>query len=174
MPRDELPWNNQLLTAVLVLSCACSISDVGLVPPRDGGSPTTGATPACYTGTVDRANWPVAASANACTMVCGPDALGTRTCSQTDLASCQAMGGCVCLLSPCATCTACVLSPLPDCYAPSNAASPPACAATVKNGTPCTPACAKTLCIEADGQTGCICNALGKYACAAWGGGTWK
>jgi hypothetical protein len=30
------------------------------------------------------------------------------------------------------------------------------------------------VCLEADGKTGCVCNAQGKYACAAWGETTWN
>lgn len=153
---------------------ACSISQTGLAPVQDAAVVASDATLGCYIGTVDRANWPVAATFNTCSMPCGPDNLGSRTCNQIDLASCQALGGCVCLISPCTQCTDCKLGDLPTCYAPTNPASPAACAASVKNGAACSPPCAKTLCLQADGKTGCVCNGAGQYACAAWGGGIWK
>ncbi len=61
-----------------------------------------------------------------------------------------------------------------DCYLPTNTASVPACGKEVTQGGACGPACGKTLCLEADGKTGCLCNAQGKYACATWGETTWE
>jgi len=154
---------------------ACSVSDAGLGPTHDGGSDGIVGPTICMTGTIDRANWPAAAGETSCTRSCGPDDLGVRTCGQTDVATCQReSASCVCLVSPCAKCADCAFLVLPSCYVPTNAAAPPTCPASVINGGDCSPVCGKTLCIEADGKTGCVCNAQGKYACALWSGGNWK
>lgn len=154
---------------------ACSMSDAGLGPGRDGGSDGVVGPTICMAGTIDRANWPVAAGEASCSKPCGPDDLGVRTCGQTDVSTCQKESpACVCLASPCARCADCVFLVLPACYVPSNAASPPTCPASVANGGACSPACGKTVCIEADGKTGCVCNAKGQYACALWSAGNWK
>jgi hypothetical protein len=153
---------------------ACSTSDVGLGGPSDSGVGQTGSVTTCLVGTIDRANWPAAADYSSCTMTCGPDDLGSRTCSQTDLSTCRSKNGCVCLSSPCVTCTDCAFSALPDCYVPLDADLGLPCAPTVAKGEPCSPACGRSLCIEADGTTGCVCNAQGKFACAEWGTDTWQ
>jgi hypothetical protein len=163
-----------LAVAGLLGAFSCSVSDTGLGAARDGGSGGVSGTAWCYTGTIDRANWPAGATSTSCSKSCGPDDLGIRTCSQTDLASCQATSGCVCVASPCVRCADCAFLGLPDCYAPTNAASPGNCAASVGDGGDCSPACGKLLCIQADGKTGCVCNARGKYACALWSGAAWK
>jgi hypothetical protein len=168
-------WSGLLAVVALLGTSSCAVSDTGLGAPRDGGSGGGSGTAICYTGTVDRANWPAGATSTSCSKPCGPDNLGIRTCSQADLASCQATSGCVCVASPCTKCADCAfLAALPACYAPSNAASPLTCATSVTAGGDCSPACGKSLCIQGDGKTGCVCNAQGKYACALWGGGTWK
>ena len=154
---------------------SCSTNKAGLGGDGDSGVAGSSGIPYCFAGTIDRANWPVAATSASCIKPCGPDDLGLRSCSQSDLGTCQAMSGCVCLSTPCVTCAACAfLSSLPDCYVQSNAASAPTCAASVENGGPCSPACGKSLCLHADGKTGCVCNAKGKYACADWNGTTWN
>jgi len=153
---------------------SCSVSDTGLGLAPDASTGTPSATQVCYLGTIDRANWPTGSPGTSCSKPCGPDDLGVRTCSQTDLASCQAAAGCVCLAAPCTKCADCALLATPDCYVPSNPGAPSTCGTAVTNGGGCTPSCGKTLCIQADGKTGCVCNAHGKYACAPWGGTTWK
>jgi hypothetical protein len=165
-----------LVAAVIAWVCgfSCTTSDVGLGGDGDAGVGRPGATPTCLTGTIDGANWPTAADYSSCSKVCGPDDLGTRICSQEDISTCRRASGCVCLSSPCVTCDACELKTLPSCYEPLEVDSPPPCAATVVNEGACSPACGRSLCIEADGKTGCVCNAQGKYACATWGDGTWK
>lgn len=176
---EEWTWDSARTTAAAFVSAllwlgvpTCSTSGTGLGPAQDGGA--GGGTLPCYVGTVNQADWPAAAAYTSCAMSCGPDALGTRTCSQSNLTSCLALPGCVCLASPCAQCTTCAFANLPNCYLPASTASPPTCPATVANGVGCSPACARTLCIEADGITGCVCNARGEYACAPWGGSTWE
>jgi hypothetical protein len=153
---------------------SCSASDVGLGGPGDAGTGRPGSVPTCLVGTIDRANWPAAADYTSCTMICGPDDLGSRTCSQTDLSTCGSQSGCVCRSSPCVACADCEFAALPDCYVPVDAELALPCAPTVAKGELCSPACGRSLCIEADGKTGCVCNAQGKYACAHWGGETWK
>lgn len=152
------------------------MSDTGLGPSHDGGTGDgTGTTVWCYAGTIDRANWPVGSTTASCSMACGPDDLGIRACTQTDVATCQKESTrCVCLVSPCAKCADCALLSLSACYIPTNVASPPACDASVVNGGTCSTPCGKSLCIEADGETGCVCNGQGRYACAPWGGSNWK
>lgn len=162
------------VVAGLVGVCSCSVSDTGLGLSPDASTGTPSATPVCYMGTIDRANWPAGASNTSCSKACGPDDLGIRVCSQTDLASCQATVGCVCVSAPCTKCANCALLTLPDCYTPTNAATPADCATSVRNGGDCTEACGKVLCIQGDGKTGCVCNAQGKYACAPWEGTAWK
>jgi hypothetical protein len=175
MPTYRRFWSVLVVAASLIGTFSCGVSDSGLGPSRDGGSGGASGTAICYTGTIERANWPAGATSTSCTKSCGPDDLGFRTCSQTDLASCQATSGCACVASPCVKCAACVFAvALTDCYLPSNVASPRTCAATVTDGGDCSPACGKSLCIQADGKTGCVCNAHGKYACASWGTTTWK
>ncbi len=160
--------------AVLAGIVSCSVSNTGLGVVLDGATDGKSGIPICYQGTIDRANWPSGAGSTSCTKRCGPDDLGLRTCSQSDLATCQSSAGCVCLAAPCTKCADCALLAIPDCYVPTNAASPRTCDPSVTNGGDCSPACGKSLCIEADGKTGCVCNAHGKYACALWGGNTWK
>jgi len=160
--------------AALTGVCGCSVSDTGLGLSPDASTGEPSGTPVCFLGTVDRANWPAGATGTTCSKACGPDDLGIRTCSQTDLVSCQATTGCVCLSAPCTKCADCALLALPDCYMPSNAASARTCATSVISGGDCTPACGKSLCIQGDGKTGCVCNERGKYACAPWSGTTWK
>jgi hypothetical protein len=133
-----------------------------------------GSVATCLVGTIDRANWPAAADYASCTMSCGPDDLGRRTCSQMDLSTCRSKSGCVCLSSPCVTCADCEIEALPDCYIPLDAELGLPCATTVAKGEICSPACGRSLCIEADGKTGCVCNAQGQYACADWADGTWR
>jgi hypothetical protein len=158
----------------LTSASSCTTSDVGLGGNGDSGVGRPGSTPTCMSGTIDGANWPAAADYSSCTKVCGPDDLGARICSQVDIATCRRSSACVCLSSPCVTCEACEFKTLPGCYEPLDVESPLPCAATVINGGSCLPACGRSLCIEADGRTGCVCNAEGKYACATWGDGTWK
>jgi hypothetical protein len=172
MPRYI--WNAVVVVAGFVGVCSCSVSDTGLGLSPDASTGTPSATPVCYLGTIDRANWPAGATNASCSKSCGPDDLGIRVCSQIDLASCQATAGCVCVSAPCTKCANCALLALPDCYVPTNAASPENCATSVKNGGDCTQTCGKVVCIQGDGKTGCVCNAQGKYACAPWEGTTWK
>ncbi len=154
-----------------LLGAGCGIDDRGLGPAQDAA--VTG--PAiCAAGLIDKANWPAGFSPTSCNEPCGPDLLGARTCAQTDLATCGASSGCVCLASPCVRCADCAFLPLPDCYVPINAGAAAACAASVSDGSPCGTACDRRLCLEADGKTGCVCNAHGRYACATWGGTSWK
>ena len=155
-----------------LLFCGCSVSDAGLGPTSDAGLSSGAAI--CPAGLTDRANWPANTTYTSCTKTCGPDDLGIRSCSQTDRSSCQATGGCVCLESPCVTCARCSFLTISECYVPTNAASVEACAIGVATGVACSPACGKKLCLEADGKTGCVCNAQGQYACATWGETTWK
>ncbi len=156
------------------LAGACTMSDIGLGPAPDAG-PTGGSTATCPMGLTDKADWPAGTTFTSCTKPCGPDSIGTRSCSQGEKEPCQAASGCVCLDAPCVTCGTCAFWPaLPDCYVPTNAASAQACAKGVTQGGVCAPACGRQLCLEADGKTGCVCNAQGKYACATWGDTTWK
>ncbi|HEX7509573.1 MAG TPA: hypothetical protein VF550_22575 [Polyangia bacterium] len=155
------------------LASACSVSETGLGPMPDAGS---GGTAICPAGLTDHANWPAGTANPSCTKPCGPDDTGLRSCSQTDKASCQAAGGCVCLETPCVSCANCAFrTGVPaDCYAPTNAASAPACAKEVTQGGACSSACSRQLCLGGDGKTGCVCNAQGKFACATWGDSSWK
>ena len=156
--------------AMAALVSACTISDTGLGPTRDAGS-TVGV---CPKGLTDKANWPAKTTLTSCTKPCGPDELGVRSCGQTDKTTCQTTSGCVCLEAPCVACANCAFLTISDCYLPTNTASVPSCRDEVSEGGACSPACGKTLCLEADGKTGCVCNAQGKYACATWGETTWK
>ena len=147
---------------------ACTVSDTGLGPARDASSTM------CPAGLTNQANWPAGTTSTSCTKPCGPDDKGIRSCSQTDMPTCQATSGCVCLEAPCVACANCAFLTISDCYVPTNAASAPDCAKEVTKGGACSPACGHKLCLEADGKTGCVCNAQGKYACATWGETTWK
>ena len=158
-----------LLSAVVG---ACSMSDTGLGPMPDAGPPS--GTAICPAGLTDRANWPANTTYTSCTKTCGPDGIGIRSCSQIDRTTCQATSGCVCLESPCVACGNCAFLTISECYVPTNAASVPACATGVSQGVACSPACGKQLCMEADGKTGCVCNAQRQYACATWGETAWK
>jgi hypothetical protein len=155
---------------------ACSVSDSGLAPASDvnGTTSVTSEVVLCPAGLTDKAAWPSNTSALACSKTCGPDAIGVKTCSQSELATCQASSGCVCLSTPCTTCATCAFLTLPACYIPTNPSTAPACADSVIRGGSCAPACGKTLCIQSDGKTGCVCNAQGKYACSTWSAGAWK
>ena len=160
------------LFLVAVLGGACSISDAGLGPATDAG-PAAG-TAVCPAGITDRADWPANTTYTSCTKVCGPDGIGIRSCSQSDKATCQAAGGCVCLNPPCVTCANCAFLTLSECYVPTNTSAVLACGNEVVQGGACSPACGRQLCLEADGRTGCVCNAQNRYACAVWGETTWK
>jgi hypothetical protein len=160
-----------LLAAALGSACT-TVNGDGLDPVD--ASPTSG-TATCLAGLTDRASWPSGTNYTSCVKPCGPDNIGIRTCSQTDKTTCQATNGCVCLNTPCVTCADCVFqSSFSPCYSPTNTASVPACTEGVVRGGACSPACGKQVCLEADGKTGCVCNDEGKYACATWGGTTWK
>ena len=160
------------LFLVVAFAGACSISDAGLGPAQDASS-TTGPA-ACPAGITDRANWPANTAFTSCAKTCGPDGTGVRSCSQSDRAACQAAGGCVCLEPPCVSCGNCAFRAISDCYVPTNTDAIPACGKEVSQGSPCGPACGRQLCLEADGKTGCVCNAQNQYACATWGETTWK
>jgi hypothetical protein len=153
------------------LASACAVSETGLGPTPDAGSAGTAVCPA---GLTHQANWPAGTTYTSCTKPCGPDDIGIRSCGQTDRGTCQVAGGCVCLEAPCVTCADCAFLTISECYAPTNAASVPACSKEVTEGGACSQACDRQLCLEADGKTGCVCNAHGKYACATWGETTWK
>jgi hypothetical protein len=159
------------------LSVSCSVKEDGLGSLGDAGAGgSTGAT-LCPSGLVDKGNWPAASPYTTCSEACGPDNLGVRACSQVSKATCQASGGCLCIDSLCASCAICSLPASSECYLPTNAATleqVPACDKTVKKGGACSLACGRQLCLQADGKTGCVCNASGKYACAAWGESSWK
>lgn len=158
---------------LLLIACpasACTINDAGLGPTRDAGSTSF----ICPAGLTDQANWPAGTTSTSCQKPCGPDEIGLKTCGQTDRTTCQATSGCVCLETPCVACANCAFQTISDCYVPSNAAPAPTCTKDVAEGGACAPACGRTLCLEADGKTGCVCNAQGKYACARWGETTWK
>jgi hypothetical protein len=128
----------------------------------------------CPAGLTNQADWPVGTVSTSCTKRCGPDDIGIRNCGQTDRATCQATSGCVCLEAPCVACATCAFLTISDCYVPTNAASIPVCAKDVTEGGACSPVCGRKLCLEADGKTGCVCNAQGQYACATWGETTWE
>jgi hypothetical protein len=164
-----------------VLGGSCTVSDTGLAPAGDAGSACGEKTPMCPKGLTSEASWPSGTCYAACIKPCGPDDIGTRYCAQTNLATCQATGDCLCLQdypaenTRCVACLDCAIQAPSDCYRPTNAAKPPACAAGVTQGGPCgPPACDRQLCMEADGKTGCVCNEQGKYACATWGGTSWQ
>lgn len=162
----------EIVLWVAVFGSACTVSGGGLDPVD--ASPNSG-TAICLTGLTDQASWPAKTSYTSCTKPCGPDSVGMRTCSQTDKTTCQAKSGCVCQDAPCVACADCAFQPpFSDCYIPTNTAVVPACAEGVVRGGACSPVCGKQLCLEADGKTGCVCNDQGKYACATWGGTTWK
>jgi hypothetical protein len=158
----------------IALLCAtgCSVSDEGLGPALDADSGEGMAV--CPANLTDSAPWPAGTSYTACTQPCGPDDLGVRTCSQIDTWTCQASTGCVCLSSPCVRCSSCTFAALPDCYVPANVASIPTCEPTLRSGDPCASACDRSLCIQRNGKTACVCGAHGKYACAAWTETGWK
>jgi len=163
------------LFTMAALAGACTVSDTGLGPATDAG-PTAGAsgTAVCPKGLTDRASWPAGTAYTSCTKPCGPDDIGFRSCAQTDKATCQAAGGCVCLEGPCVACAGCAFPTISNCYVPTNTTTAAACAKDVKEGSACGPACGQLLCLQADGKSGCVCNAQGKYACATWGETTWK
>ena len=177
MKSSSVAGGNRLVVLVAsVLASACSVSETGLGPVRDAG-PTggTSGTAICPAGLTDKANWPAGTTFTSCTKPCGPDGVGAKSCGQTDKATCQVASGCVCLDAPCVSCANCAFPPtLSDCYTPTNTASVSACAKGVTQGGACSPTCGRQLCLEADGKTGCVCNAPGKYACATWGETTWK
>jgi hypothetical protein len=167
-----------IVAAVLSVSfVSCSVRDDGLGSMGDAGTGgSTGAT-LCPSGVVDQGNWPAASPYTTCSEPCGPDDLGLRACSQVSKATCQASAGCLCIDSLCVSCAICSLHTSSECYVPTNAATAeqvPTCDKTVKKGGACSPACARQLCLQSDGKTGCVCNANGKYACAAWGETSWK
>jgi hypothetical protein len=161
----------RLVLLAAALGSACSVSGGGLDPVD--ASPTGGPA-SCLEGLTNQASWPAGTSYTSCIKPCGPDGIGLRTCSQTDKVTCQATSGCVCLDAPCVACADCAFQPPSECYVPTNASSAPACAEGVVRGSACSPACSRLLCLKADGKTGCVCNDEGKYACATWGGTTWK
>jgi hypothetical protein len=176
--RDLLGRGLLLVIAASVASVSCSVRDDGLGSMGDAGAGgSTGAT-LCPSGLVDKGNWPAAGTPTACSESCGPDNFGSRACSQVSRAICQASTGCLCVDSLCASCAIC--SPgtsSSECYLPTNTATAeqiPTCDKTVKKGGACSSACARQLCLQSDGETGCVCNASGKYACAAWGDTSWK
>jgi len=163
------------LFAMAALAGACSVSATGLGPARDAGATAgTSGTAICPKGLTDHANWPAGTTYTSCTKPCGPDDIGFRSCAQIDRATCQASSGCVCLEAPCVACASCTPITISNCYVPTNTAAVPACPEEVRLGDPCSPACNRQVCLEADGKTGCVCNAQGKYACAAWGETTWN
>lgn len=166
------------LAAVLILALVggCSFNESGLGIPTDAGIGTTTGPLPCPAGITDQGSWPAEMTATSCVQTCGPDNIGSTTCSQNDMASCQVGGGCVCSTAAmaCVKCARCTIAATDACYQPSNTTNPPNCAATVIKGGTCNPACGKHLCIQADGKTGCVCNAAKKYACAAWTAGAWK
>ncbi len=178
--RDFLSRAFLLLVAVsagFASSVSCSVRGDGLGPMGDAGvGGSTGAT-LCPSGLVDKSNWPAASTYTACSESCGPDNLGSRACSQISRTTCQASAGCLCVDSLCASCASCSVPTPSECYVPTNtatAAQIPTCDKTVKKGGACSPVCARQLCLQSDGKTGCVCNASGKYACAAWGETGWK
>jgi hypothetical protein len=165
-----------VMLASLAWSEACSLNDGGLGGATDGSLGGSSDPAVCPTGMTDRASWPAGVTYISCTQTCGPDGIGLTTCGQTNLATCQAASGCVCspLAPACVTCANCTLRSSSDCYQPINANNPPDCAASVVKDAACSSPCGKQLCIQADGKTGCVCNAHGKYACAFWSGTAWK
>jgi hypothetical protein len=170
-----------LLVRALLLfvaaSVSCSVQDDGLGSTGDAGAgAVTGAT-LCPSAVVDKGNWPAVGAYTTCSESCGPDDLGLRTCSRISRAACQASAGCLCVDSLCVSCAPCSLHTSSECYLPTNAASAgtiPTCDKSVKKGGACSPVCARQLCLQSDGKTGCVCNPSGKYACAAWGETSWK
>jgi hypothetical protein len=163
---------NLALFVIAAIASACTVSETGLGPTQDAG--LTG-TAICPAGLTNQANWPAGTTYTSCTKPCGPDDIGVRSCGQTDKGTCQATGaGCVCLETPCVACANCAFPIMSDCYVPTNTGSVPSCAKEVTEGGSCSNSCGRQLCLEADGKTGCVCNAHGKYACATWGDTTWK
>lgn len=163
-----------LLVGVLA---SCGVKDEGLGSPPDAATGGTTGTVACGASVVDKGNWPAKSSYAACSQACGPDDLGSRTCSQVQAASCKASSGCVCVDTLCASCGACVFPSLPDCYRPTNAPSAaeiPACDKAIRKGAACGTVCNRKACLQEDGKTACLCNNVGRYACAPWGENTWK
>ncbi len=162
-------------SSLVLMALSCGVHDNGLAPTADAGG--SAGTVACGASLVDKGNWPANTSYTECSQTCGPDDLGLRTCSQNAQAACRASGGCVCIDSLCAACGACTFHSLPACYQPTNAASAaqvPACDKTIKKGGSCSAVCNRELCMQDDGKTACLCNNVGKYACATWGETTWK
>jgi hypothetical protein len=176
--RRDVSTSVSAISALLILALAggCSFNDSGLGIPTDAGTgASTGAT-VCPSGVTEKGSWPAGMTATSCVQTCGPDGIGSTTCGQSDMTTCQAGGGCVCSTAAvaCVKCAKCTIPATEACYQPTNATNPPDCAATVTKGGTCNPACSKHLCIQADGKTGCVCNAAKKYACAAWSGDAWK
>ncbi len=163
----------RLLVALALLATGCGVSQTGLGPLPDGSTGGASGTPVCPAGLVEQASWPAKMAATSCVRWCGPDDIGLMTCSQTSKADCQKTSGCLCLEAPCVGCEPCKFIMVPDCYAPTNAATAPQCAAGVVQGGSCSPACGRLLCLHSDGKTACICNRYGQYACAAWNGSQW-
>jgi hypothetical protein len=166
------------VVAMATFAGACTVSTTGLGPTTDAaGTAGTSGTAICPTGLTDHATWPAGTTYTSCTKPCGPDDIGFRNCAQTDWATCQAAGGCVCLQDPgamCVACASCAPITISNCYVPTNTAAIPDCPQNISASGACSPACGRQVCLEADGKTGCVCNAQGKYACAAWGETTWK
>jgi hypothetical protein len=152
---------------------ACDVSTQGLGPATDAAA--GGGAAWCPAGLTDQASWPAKTAYTSCSRTCGPDGLGIETCGQIDLSACQAQPGCVCLQGPCVRCVNCTfVNTLSDCYMPTNASAPVLCADGVAGGAPCETPCARLLCLERDGKTGCVCNDEGRYACADWAGSAWQ
>jgi hypothetical protein len=172
MDRQSLRFLVCVLALALPLA-ACSVSNTGITDIPDARTSANGLAP-CPANLADRADWPGGVTPTTCKKPCGPDDIGTRTCGSTDTNSCRNSAGCVCQQGPCVSCGDCSFVNLASCYVPTNTNAIPDCADTVEPGTPCAPSCSKSLCLRADGKTGCICNPKGTYACAAWNGWTWK
>ena len=164
------------MLVLLALTGGCGFNESGLDIPRDAGAAGASGTTTCPAGVTDKGSWPAQMIATSCVQTCGPDDIGSTTCSQTDITTCQAGGGCVCstAAAACVKCARCAIPATGACYQPTNSTSPPDCAATVTRGGTCSQACDKLLCIQADGKTGCVCNSGKKYACAIWSEAAWK
>jgi hypothetical protein len=170
--RCPVRW---LVVALVASAGTCSIDPTGLGPQPDGSAAgASGSVVWCPAGLTDQAAWPAKTSYTSCVRPCGPEGSGIQTCGQTDRATCLAKSGCLCLEAPCVTCGACAFLSLSDCYRPSNAATATLCADGVTDGTWCSPACSKRLCLQGDGKTGCMCGSQGRYACAEWNGSSWQ
>jgi hypothetical protein len=175
--RDLLSRAFLLVIAASMASASCSVSGDGLGSLGDAGAGGSAGAALCPSGLLDKGNWPATAMYTACSEHCGPDDLGFRACSQVSRPTCQASAGCLCIDSLCASCASCSLPTSSECYVPTNTAATvqiPTCDKTVKKGGACRPVCARQLCLQSDGKTGCVCNASGKYACATWGESSWK